>query len=135
MWTWAAVHRELVARPARTVLRFPLWALPDPRLHGASDSVGLPAGQGADLRFPPDPACRGLHVHAFADRWEAHLDRVHPACDLLEHLRQDAPVALYVAGTSIGAALGGIVGKSGGHALAGAGVGLLVAAIVHSAGR
>jgi hypothetical protein len=33
-------------------------------------------------------------VQAFADRWEVHLDQVHPECDLLGHLRRDAPAAL-----------------------------------------
>ncbi len=94
MLTWDDVHDELARRPARTVLRVARGALPDPRALGARESVGLPRGQGADLRFPPDAACRGLHVQAFADRWEAHLDQVHPECDLLGHLRRDAPAAL-----------------------------------------
>jgi hypothetical protein len=33
-------------------------------------------------------------VQAFPDRWEVHLDRVHPECDSLGHLRRDAPSAL-----------------------------------------
>jgi hypothetical protein len=92
--TWAEVHDELARRPPRTVLPLDRGALPDPRALGARESVGLPRGQGVDLRFPPDAACRGLHVQAFPDRWEAHLDQVHPECDLLSHLRRDAPTAL-----------------------------------------
>jgi hypothetical protein len=94
MLTWRDVHDELARRPPRTVLPVDLGALPDPRALGARESIGLPRGQEADLRFPPDAACRGLHVQAFPDRWEAHLDRVHPECDLLGHLRGDAPSAL-----------------------------------------
>ncbi len=33
-------------------------------------------------------------MQLFPDRWEAHLDQVHPECDLLGHLRRDAPAAL-----------------------------------------
>lgn len=109
--------------------------MPDPRVCGAELSVGWPTGQRSDLRFPPDAACRGLHVHRFADRWEAHLDRVHPDCDLLEHLRQDAPQALVVVGTGIGAALGGMVGKSASHAVVGAGIGFLLSAFFQAAAR
>jgi hypothetical protein len=92
--TWDDVHDELARRPPRTVLPLARGAIPDPRTLGARESIGLPRGQGADLRFPPDAACRGLHVQAFPDRWEAHLERVHPECDLLGHLRRDAPTAL-----------------------------------------
>ncbi len=94
MLTWNDVHDELARRPPRTVFPLARGALPDPRALGARESIGLPRGQRGDLRFPPDAACRGLHVQAFPDRWEAHLDQVHPECDLLGHLRRDAPTAL-----------------------------------------
>ncbi len=92
--TWEDVHGELARRPPRTVVTLAREALPDPRALGARASIGLLRGQRADLRFAPDASCRGLHVQAFADRWEAHLDQVHPECDLLGHLRRDAPAAL-----------------------------------------
>jgi hypothetical protein len=92
--TWDDVHDELARRPPRTVLPLARGALPDPRAVGARESIGLPRGQGADLRFPPDGARRGLHVQAFPDHWEAHLDQMHPECDFLGHLRRDAPTAL-----------------------------------------
>jgi hypothetical protein len=91
---WDEVHDDLARRPPGTVLPFARGVLPDPRALGARESIGLPRGQGADLRFPPDGACRGLHVQAFPGRWEAHLDQVHPECDLIGHLRRDAPTAL-----------------------------------------
>ena len=103
MLTWDDVHDELARRSPRTVLTLARGALPDPRTLGARESIGLPRGQGADLRFPSDATCRGLHVHAFPDRWEAHLDQVHPECDLLGHLRRDAPTALvaFVTGATL----------------------------------
>ena len=83
----------------------------------------------------PDAACRGLHVHEFGDRWEAHLDRVHPACDLVEHLRQDAPQGLCLTTTSIGAAIGGVAGRTLAGALFGGGVGLLVGLVISALGK
>jgi len=92
--TWQDVHSELALQPPRTVIVLMRDALPDPRALGALVSIGLPCGQQADLRFAPDASCRGLHVQEFTDRWEAHLDQVHPKCDLLRHLQRDAPAAL-----------------------------------------
>jgi hypothetical protein len=132
---WASVYGHLLQQPSGAVFRVAKWALPDPRAHGAVPSIGWPAGQSADLRFPPDAACRGLHVHEFVDRWEAHLDRVHPDCDLVEHLRRDAPRALYATTTSAGALIGGFASKTLVGAFFGGGVGLVVGLVVHALGR
>jgi hypothetical protein len=88
-WTWQAVHDSLAEHPARTVMPFPKAWLPDPRTAGASVSVGVPHGQIADYRFPPDAECRGLHAQDFGTEWRVHLDRVHPSCDLVGHFVRD----------------------------------------------
>ncbi|WP_115864439.1 hypothetical protein [Halorussus litoreus] len=52
--------------------------------------TGDPRGQRADYRRPlPDGA--GVHVKAFADRYEVHWDRVDPTEDFLGHVLFDAP--------------------------------------------
>lgn len=132
---WTSVYGHLLQQPAGAVVRVTKGALPDPRLHGATPSVGWPAGQSADFRFAPDAACRGLHVHEFPDRWEAHIDRVHPDCDLVEHLRQDAPQALYATTTSVGALIGGLAGRTLASAFFGGGAGLLVGLVIHTLGK
>lgn len=133
--SWNAVYSHLLHQPAGTVVPIAKTALADPRLCGAEVSVGWPSGQSADYRFPPDATCQGLHVHEFADRWEVHLDRVHPSCDLLEHLRQDAPQALCATTTSIGAVIGGLAGRTLASALFGGGVGLILGLVVSAIGR
>jgi len=127
---WLVVLHHLRREPAGESLAFDKDSIGHPREAGGRISVGWPVGQVADYRFPPDSACRGLHVHEHADRWVAHLDRVHPDCDAGEHLRRDAPGALLSGGAVLGAVLGAAMTKKGGGALAGAGLGLLAAALL-----
>lgn len=89
--TWDDVQATLLAQECGTVLDLPKTSLPTPQSAGARASFGLPVGQSADWRFPPDAQCRGLHVQDFGTDWRAHIDRVHPDCDLIEHIRYDAP--------------------------------------------
>jgi hypothetical protein len=123
---WLTVLTELQAQPlgARvTRLRGDIEA---PALAGAIASTGLPSpGKLADWRFPPTASCMGLHVHEHADRWVAHLDRVHPECSGAEHLRVDAP-AIFV---TLSSAVGGAVGFVARGAL-GSAVGTLVGALL-----
>lgn len=124
---WGSVLLRMTAQSG-VRLRYPKASLPHPREAGARPSIGLPVGQTADYRFPPDHECRGLHVQEFSDHWLVHLDRVHPACDLMEHLRQDAPIAWTSTGAFLGGLVGLLIGRTKDAFLAGAGVGALVAA-------
>lgn len=76
-----------------------------------------------------------MHVHELADYWHVHLDRVHPACSLVDHARQDAPQSLFIGGAVLGGILGAAMSNKRGGAVAGAGLGLVVAALLHSSGR
>ena len=127
---WTNVFDFVSRLPAGQRIEYPKEHLVHPREAGAEISAGWPVGQSADYRFPPDSLCRGLHVHEFPNRWVVHLDQVHPHCNLGEHARQDAPEAWLLGGAVLGAALGGAMSKKGGGALAGAGLGLLAAALL-----
>ena len=127
MFMWAQVARRLVASAPGVSLAYAKSVLPHPRQAGARVSVGLPAGQVADYRFAPDGDCRGMHVHEYPDRWVVHLDQVHPECDVVEHLRLDAPGTWCLSGAILGAAAGAALGKNSGAVLVGAGIGLLLA--------
>ena len=107
MRTWAEVEAELAAAPPGAQASYGRDEIGHPGAAGAVAGVGLPRGQLADWRFPPTASCRGLHVHEFAERWVAHLDQVHPACDPVGHLFQDAPIVLLAIGA--GAMLGGLL--------------------------
>ena len=126
---WAYVFEQVARFPPGQRVEYLRSMLCHPLEAGAQVSVGWPVGQTADYRFPPDSSCRGLHVHEYATMWVVHLDQVHPECDMGEHLRRDAPAAWCVGGAVLGAALGAAMSKQEGGALAGAGLGLLAAAL------
>src|SRR5579885_1218351 len=115
MLLWADVYRELLAQPAGASLRLSKRELPPPAAAGAESSHGF--GPGAHYRFPPDARCRGLHVREERGAYEAHLDRVHPACSLVGHLRSDAPGVFVAGGTAVGAVAGGALGGGRGAAV------------------
>ncbi len=124
---WALAARHVRGFSPGTYVRFPKHALPNPREAGARVSVGLPVGQLADYRFPPDRGCTGIHVHEHHDHWAVHLDRVHPDCDVIEHVRRDAPDMWCLSGAVLGAMACASLSKHPSAALVGAGVGLLLA--------
>jgi hypothetical protein len=128
--TWEDVHAFLAGADYHRIAVVPKGALPDPATAGANRSLGLPVGQTSDWRFPPDAACQGLHVQDFGDCWHVHLDIVHPTCDLLGHLRADAPrFGAYATLTGLGALAGGVY-KGGKGAILGATAGILTALLV-----
>lgn len=108
---WADVRDALETMPRGEVVVVPRGGIAHPRAEGAARSLGWPRGQIADWRFPPTVLCRGLHVHEYADRWVAHLDRVHPRCDPIEHLRHDAPAVLVSGAALVGGLVGVLVGR------------------------
>lgn len=120
--SWDHVLQHLSRRAYGTVVRIPRRRLPHPRTTNMVRSAGLWKGQAEDWRFRLRD-CTGFHVHVYTNHYEAHLDRVHPECDLVEHLRHDAPGA-YVATTTvggggIGAGLGALIGGKEGAVVGG----------------
>jgi hypothetical protein len=65
-------------------------AAPHPVAAGFAPGRGKPAGQDADFRQPL-PEGTELHVRAYGDGYEAHLDR-RSAQDRVGHLTRDAPL-------------------------------------------
>lgn len=132
---WTRIWNYLSNEKPGTRIAFEKYELPHPRDAGARHSVGLPVEYNgehaiADYRFPPNAACAGLHVREYRNHWVAHVDQVHPECGPVEHLRKDAPGTFVAGGAGVGAALGAALGRSWGSALAGAGIGLLIAAVL-----
>ena len=88
---WQGVAHVLSAREHAgftVVVPKSLYA-PHPEHSGAIRSIGLPKGQAADYRFPPDAMGRGLHVQEYRDHWKVHLDTRHPDVDPLGHIVSD----------------------------------------------
>ncbi len=96
---WAEVERQLETGISK--LTIPKGEIPTPADAGATKSLGLPVGQYSDWRFPPRPDGAGLHVHEFPDRYEAHLDQVHPQASTVRHLMRDTPKLFWAAITGI----------------------------------
>lgn len=134
MRRWQEINERLRLEPPGVSLAVDKASIIHPEDAGARESIGWPVGQGADFRFPPESDCTGLHVHDRGDHWTAHLDRVHPDCDAVEHLRKDAPAAFLSGGAVLGAVVGAMVARSGIGAAVGAGVGALAAALLVKAG-
>lgn len=131
--SWTDVATILADYPWRTRLRLEKGFLPHPLSSGMSTSSGMPEGQVADYRYAFEDGS-GLHVKDFEDHYEAHLDEVHPDVNLIEHLRQDAPSVFIGGSAALGAAVGGLIGKSWKSALAGAAIaGLLGTALAVAA--
>jgi hypothetical protein len=112
---WPDVYRALLDEPRGATLTLPRAELPPPTSAGAAPSRGF--GLGDHWRFAPDAKCRGLHVRTDGDAYEAHLDRVHPDCSLVGHLRADAPGVFVAGGTACGAVAGGVLAGGRGAAI------------------
>ncbi len=119
---WRRVLQQLETCPRGTFLRVPRSSVLHPLDAGFQYSIGLPRGQSADFRLTL-PDCRGLHVQDFGTHYEAHVDVVDPACDLGEHLFEDAPGALVASAAGLGGLAGLAVGRDGSAALVGVLVG------------
>lgn len=131
--TWANVVQTLEAHPPLTIMQVGKRGTPHPRTFLMTPSIGLPVGQSADYRRVL-PCGRGFHVRDFGTHYEAHIDEVHPAVDLLEHLRRDSPGTFVAGGAGVGAALGALLGRSKEATLAGALLGALLASVAANTG-
>ena len=87
--TWAEVYWYLTQAEKGSTVEVHKSVIAHPSYNGAYKSVGLPKGQIADWRFPPDPEGRGLHIHDVGWGWRAHLDEVHPDHSIVGHFVRD----------------------------------------------
>lgn len=135
---WSYLRGQALRQPGQRI-HAQKHLVPHPRDAGAYVSVGLPLGQDQDFRFPPEHDCRGVHVQSFGEVWVIHVDRVHPVCDPVEHLRVDAPgtwvAALTAVGGLIGLALGRRKEAAAAGALVGAALGVIGTAVAREVGR
>jgi len=127
--TWKQVLEQLHGRPDGARVSVPL-GIEHPSVAGFKRGRGWPKGQKSDWRLRIGGG-RGMHVQEYADRWEAHVDRVDPRVSAWRHTRQDLP------GVVVGAAAGAgtAVGFALGHPLIGAAVGLLCGGLLSDSPR
>lgn len=131
--SWSDVVVQLWPPDASRRLRIPRGLIPHPlTVRNMRPSVGLPEGQLRDFRAVLEPTSAGLHVKEFANHYEAHVDAVHPAHGVAEHVRVDAPGALIGGSAALGAIIGASIGASGPASAVGALVGGLLGVFVAS---
>ncbi|NEU55240.1 hypothetical protein [Halorussus sp. MSC15.2] len=94
---WDGIAARVLRERHHADLRIAKDAVPHPTSAGFVCHTGDPRGQRADYRRPL-PDGRGIHVKAFADRYEVHWDKVDPTEDFLGHVVADAPHWLLVGG-------------------------------------
>lgn len=123
IYTWHEVARHLATLTPGTVLAFDKARIQHPRDGGLTPSLGLPVGQRGDWRYSY-PSCGGLHVRDFGRSYSAHLDRVNPNCNPVDHVMQDTPQIS--GGAALGALIGLMLGRSKESALIGAAIGAIV---------
>jgi len=105
-------------------------SLSHPRQVGARVTASLPVGQIADYRFGPETGCMGLHVQEYERHWAARIDQAQNTDGSFSDLAPDTLAARWVTCALLGAAAGAALGRKSGAVLAGAGIGLLVAALI-----
>lgn len=120
---WPDIVQAVLRRGPRQDIRVPKHSVNPPVTAGFKLAAGSPRGQRADWRLTLAD-CRDIHAVEFDTHFLVHFDEVAPSCNVVEHLRRDAPGWYRVATTGVGAGLGGVVGGRKG-ALVGAALGLL----------
>ncbi len=127
-YDWQNVLDALDGHEPGSILRLSKRSVPHPLDQGARESVGLPQGQSADYRWELESG-ESLHVRDFGTHYEAHIDLVDPAVDLLAHLANDAPGTMITGSAAGGALIGTAVARTAAGALVGGLVGGLVGAL------
>ncbi len=129
---WEHVRAHMCTVPADTVLALPRRSgFPHPRDAGARLTATWPVGQTADYVLDGMPP---LVVREFPDRWESFIDNSRCAERALR-VDDGTTGALYLAAAMLGGAVGTSVSNKKEGVLLGAGLGLLLAAVVDSGRR
>ena len=125
---WRNVHSEL--GPGTSMVSIQKGHYPHPRDAGARTTVSWPVGQLADYALDLGGGLAPLLIREFADRYEVFVAGLQLTSQLIRYVEEHPQRAACVGGVLLGAAIGtAITGKREG-AMLGAGVGMLVAAVI-----
>jgi hypothetical protein len=103
---------------------------PHPRDAGARLTTTWPVGQLADYAIELEIGAAPLLVREFSDRYEAFLAGIQLTQQAITLAEANPTAALYMGGALLGASIGAAMSRKREGALLGAGLGLLIAAIV-----
>ena len=129
---WAKVHRALGSQPGVTGVRIARGTIPHPRDAGGRPTTTWPVGQIGDYAVPTPGGGSQMVVREFPDRWEACLDTAAMTTRLAQAIERDPSKAMYVGAALLGGAIGSSISGTRQGMMAGAGLGLLFAALLDS---
>ena len=130
---WEEVRKQVVAHPDPGGLRYPRGRLPHPRDAGARPTATWPVGQVADFSIPGPTGQPPLVVREFPDSWQAFLDTAQLTGQVLGAVERAPGMAMFVGAALVGGAIGSSASNKREGMLLGAGVGLLLAAVIQAA--
>jgi hypothetical protein len=127
---WRRIQKRARSNRKGGAMRIPKGAVPHPRDAGARATATWPAGQVADYSLEPVGSSAPLTVREYEHHWDVFVDSAEATVRLLRVVERDPSSAMYVGGALLGAALGtSVSGKKEGM-LVGAGLGLLLIALL-----
>lgn len=107
--------------------------MPHPRDAGARFTTTWPVGQIADYALDASvPGSAPLAIREFSDQWQAFVMGARLAGDVFTLIEKNPRAAYYSSAALVGGVVGTSLGKSKETMLLGAGLGLLLAAILDS---
>jgi len=107
-------------------------SFPHPRDAGALPTVTWPLGQIADYALEFELGSPPLLIREFGSHFEAAIAGLTLAQQAVALAKANPTAALYMGGALFGAAVGTAVTNKSEGAIVGAGIGLLIAVLVHS---
>jgi hypothetical protein len=127
---WRAAHQKIGTGGVMTIPK--TAAFPHPRDAGAVPTATWPVGQIADYVLELELGSPPLLIREFSNRFEAVVAGIALAQRAIAIAEANPTTAMYMGGILLGAAIGTAVTNKPQGALVGAGIGLLIAVLMHS---
>ena len=128
---WEELRAALESQGSETSARVPKSGIPHPRAAGARPTATFPVGQVADYALD-SPSGPPLVVREFPGQYEAALDGVRMAANLVDAISAQPTGAMYLGAALLGGAVGSSLSQKREGVILGAGVGLLIAALLEA---
>jgi hypothetical protein len=129
---WEHLRKELGDTSPRATARVSRSSIPHPRDAGARPTATWPVGQVADYAIDSSDSSAPLVIQEFPSHFEAFIDGVQVAEKAAQIAQENPTAAMYIGGALVGGVLGSSLSNRREGALLGAGLGLVLAALVDS---
>ncbi|TAK27428.1 MAG: hypothetical protein EPO40_17570 [Myxococcaceae bacterium] len=129
---WDVVRWRLATRAESHGVRIPRGGVPHPRDAGARPTSTWPVGQLADYALDSPTGDAPLVIREFRDEWEVFIDGAQFVNDVAAEAEANPTGAMYLGAAMLGGAIGSSLTNKREGALLGAGLGMLLAALLDS---